>query len=100
MARRPVPARTRLSAQRMGAHISAWRKLQSLTAEQVADRAGISRVTLRKLEQGETTVGLDVFLNVVRVLGALDRIVEALDPYETDLGRARADQILPKRVRP
>lgn len=100
MARRPVPARTRLSAQRMGAHISAWRKLQSLTAEQVADRAGISRVTLRKLEQGETTVGLDVFLNVVRVLGALDRVVEALDPYETDLGRARADQILPKRVRP
>lgn len=100
MARPPIPAKTRLSAQRIGAHVTAWRKLQSLTAEQVADRAGISRDTLRSLEKGETTVGLDVFLNVARVLGTLDRVVEALDPYETDLGRARADQILPKRVRP
>jgi transcriptional regulator with XRE-family HTH domain len=94
-----VPARTRLAAQRIGAQLTAWRKLQSLTAEQVADRAGISRTTLRNLERGETTVGLEAFLNVARVLGTLDRLVEALDPYETDLGRARADQVLPKRVR-
>jgi transcriptional regulator with XRE-family HTH domain len=100
MARPPVPAKTRLSAQRVGAHLTSWRKLQNLTAEQVADRAGISRDTLRSLEKGETTVGLDVFLNVARVLGTLDRVVQALDPYETDLGRARADQVLPKRVRP
>ncbi|WP_395656516.1 helix-turn-helix domain-containing protein [Nocardioides sp.] len=79
--------------------MAAWRKLQGLTAEQVADRAGLSRGTLRRLENGETSVGLDVLLNVARVLGALDRVVEALDPYETDLGRARADEALPKRVR-
>lgn len=83
-----------------GAHLTAWRKLQRLTAEQVADRAGISRGTLHRLENGETSVGLDVFLNVVRVLGVLDRVVDAVDPYETDLGRLRADQALPKRVRP
>jgi transcriptional regulator with XRE-family HTH domain len=95
----PVPARTRLAAQRIGGHLTVWRKLQRLTAEQVADRAGISRDTLRKLERGEVTVGLNVLLDVARVLGTLDRIVEALDPYETDLGRARAEQTLPKRVR-
>lgn len=88
-----------MAAQRVGAHLSAWRKLQSLTAEQVAERAGISRGTLRRLENGETSVGIDVLLNVARVLGQLDRVVEAFDPYETDLGRARADQALPKRVR-
>lgn len=99
MTRPPAPAKTRISAQRIGVHLTTWRKLQSLTAGQVADRAGISRDTLRRMEKGETTVGLDVFLNVARVLGTLDRVVEALDPYETDLGRARADQALPKRVR-
>ncbi|HEY3509429.1 helix-turn-helix transcriptional regulator [Kribbella sp. NPDC051137] len=99
MARLPVPVRTRLAAERIGAHLTAWRKLQGLTAAQVADRAGVSRDTLRRLEHGETTVGLDVFLNVARVLGTLDRVVGTLDPYETDLGRARADQALPKRVR-
>lgn len=97
---RPVPARTRMAAQRIGAHLASWRKLQTLTAEQVAERAGTSRGTLRRLENGDTSVGFDVLLNVARVLGALDRVVEAFDPYETDLGRARADEALPKRVRP
>lgn len=96
---RPVPAKTRLSAQSIGAHLTTWRKLQSLTAAQVADRAGISRDTLRSLEHGKTSIGLGSFLDVVRVLGTLDRVVEALDPYDTDLGRARADQVLPQRVR-
>jgi len=100
MGKSPEPARTRLSAQRIGAHLTAWRKLQNLTAGQVADRAGISRDTLRHLERGETTVGIAVFLNVARVLGTLDRVVKALDPYETEVGRARADLSLPKRVRP
>lgn len=96
---RSLPARTRLSARRIGANLTAWRKLQRLTAEQVAERAGISRGTLRRLENGEPSVGLDVFLNVARALGVLDRLVESLDPYETDLGRARANETLPKRVR-
>ena len=38
---RPVPARTRLAAQHVGPHLTAWRKLQGLTADQVAERAGI-----------------------------------------------------------
>ncbi len=35
-----------------GEQIVTWRKLQGLTAEQVAERAGISRNTLRSIEQG------------------------------------------------
>jgi transcriptional regulator with XRE-family HTH domain len=97
--KRPTPARTRIAGERLGDHVAAWRKLLGLTAEQVAERAGISRSTLRRLEHGETSVTLETFLNVARVLGQLDQTVGALDPYETDLGRARADQRLPQRVR-
>ncbi len=97
--KRRTPVRTRLAATRLGEHLSTWRKLQGLTAEQVAERAGISRSTLRRLENGETGVTLETYLNVARALGQLDRAVDALDPYETDLGRARADEQLPKRVR-
>ncbi|MEP6650169.1 MAG: helix-turn-helix transcriptional regulator [Lapillicoccus sp.] len=97
---RPTPARTRAAAQTIGGHLSAWRRLQGLTAAQVADRAGTSRGTLSRLENGETSVGFEVLLNVTRVLGVLDRVVDSFDPYETDLGRARADQTLPQRVRP
>lgn len=99
MATRPTPVRTQRAAQQVGDHLRTWRKLLGLTAEQVAERAGITRQTLGRLERGEPTVGFDVVLNVLRALGQLDALVTALDPYESDLGRARADQVLPVRVR-
>jgi transcriptional regulator with XRE-family HTH domain len=71
----------------------------NLTAGEVAERANVSRTILRRLEHGDAGVGLDIFLSVVRALGQLDRVVEVLDPYETDLGRARAEDTLPQRVR-
>lgn len=92
-------ARVRRAGADIGVQLATWRKIQNLTAQQVAERAGISRDTLRRLEHGELGVSLEVLLNVARALGAMDRLVEALDPMTTDLGRARAAQALPKRVR-
>lgn len=91
--------KSRRTASTIGGQLRTWRKLLGLTAEQVAERAGISRGTLRRLEQGQTTVGFDIFLEVTRVLGLTEQILKAVDPYETDLGRARADQQLPQRIR-
>lgn len=99
MVSRPSPARTRRAAATIANHLASWRKLQGLTSDQVAQRAGISRSTLSRLETEGVGVNLSTFLDVVLALGQLDRLVEALDPYNSDLGRARADQQLPKRVR-
>ncbi|WP_445262986.1 helix-turn-helix domain-containing protein [Pseudokineococcus sp. 1T1Z-3] len=51
MAAKTTPARVRRAGQDIGSQLAAWRKLQDLTAQQVAERAGISRDTLRRLEQ-------------------------------------------------
>ena len=83
----------------LGTHVSNWRKLQRLTAAQVAERANISRDTLRAIEQGKGTVSTENLLRVLRILGILDAVVAAADPYQTDVGRLRMDEILPKRVR-
>jgi transcriptional regulator with XRE-family HTH domain len=88
-----------MAAKDIGQQLVTWRKLLGLTAEQVADRAGIARGTLGRLEHGDLGVGLGAVLSVAAGLGLLDGIVNATDPYETDLGRARADQALPQRVR-
>lgn len=96
---RPTPVRVKAAADSLGAQLVLWRKLQGLTAAQLAERAGIARGTLRRIETGDAGVNLEAFLNVARALGILDLIVKATDPYETDLGRARADEALPKRVR-
>lgn len=91
-------ARTQGSANRFGEHLATWRKLLNLTADQVAQRADISRPTLRRLENGGP-VGFDVVLAVTRALGLMDKLVDAVDPWESDIGRARAGTVLPKRVR-
>jgi transcriptional regulator with XRE-family HTH domain len=83
----------------LGERVATWRKLQRLTAAQVAERAGISRDTLRSIEQGKGTASTENLLRVLRILGILDPVLDAADPYQTDVGKLRADEILPKRVR-
>ncbi len=96
---RQVSYKTQRAAEDIGQQLAAWRKLRGLTAQQVADRAGVTRQTVSRLERGDLAVGMGVFLNVCRALGILERVAAATDPYETPFGRARADQTLPKRVR-
>jgi len=93
--------RTRKAATTLGDRLRTFRKLQGLTAEHVAERAGISRTTLRHVENGDTGVSLGTFLEVSRVLGVLEFVVDGTNPYETALGQALAEQNLelPKRVR-
>jgi len=99
MVTRPLPVQTKQAAVVLGGHLATWRKLQGLTAEQVAQRAGTTRQTLGKLERGDASVGMAVLLNVARALGQLSVLIDALDPYNSAVGLARVDEILPKRVR-
>lgn len=97
--KRPVPMATRLAARRIGENLSTWRRLYGLSSQQVAERAAVSRSTVSRLENGDPTVSFATFLNVCRAVGILDAISAATDPYETDLGRARADTAIPQRIR-
>jgi len=55
---------------------------------------------LRRLENADGGITLENVLRILRALGVLDSLSRALDPYETDVGRLRADEQLPQRVRP
>jgi transcriptional regulator with XRE-family HTH domain len=96
------PSKTPMAVTRalrhLGEHCGVWRRLRQLTAAEVADRAGISRDTVLRLEKGQG-VSLENLLRIARALGVLDHLTDALDPYATDVGRLRADESLPKRVR-
>lgn len=93
----PLPVQRRLRS--LGEDVRTWRKLQQLTAAQVADRAGIAPKTLLSLEHGEGSVSLENVFRVARALGLLEKLSEALDPYATDVGRLRTEEQLPERVR-
>jgi len=53
----------------MGENIKLARKRRKLTTTQVAERADIVRKTLYQIEQGNPSVAMGAYFNVLRVLG-------------------------------
>lgn len=94
--RTPIPVRR---AQReIAAHLSLARRQQRITVELLADRVGISVPTLRCL-LNDGAGSLENYLRVAHVLGLLDATVAAADPLNTPMGRLRANEDTPRRVR-
>ena len=60
----------------LGRDLTTWRKLRHLTAEQVADRAGVSRRTVLRLEGGQGA-SVENLLRVARALGVLELLTKA-----------------------
>lgn len=70
MVAKAVPVRVERAASDAGTSLAAWRRMQNLTAVQVAERADISRDTLRRLEHGDPGVSFGTVLAVARALGS------------------------------
>lgn len=58
-----------LILEQLGENIKLARKRRKLTAEQLAERAGIVRMTLYQIEKGNPGVAIGAYFNVLRVLG-------------------------------
>ena len=88
--KRALPFRTRQAAKDIEQSIHDWRRLQTITLDELADMAGVSRSTLSRLENGDPSVCLVALLNICNAFALTDRVIDAVDPYETDYRRARA----------
>lgn len=71
----------------VGENIKLARLRRKITATMLAERAGISRVTLRKVENGESSVTMAIYANVLFCLG-----------LENDLLRLAGDDPLGRRL--
>lgn len=96
MSTTPIPVKRSLRT--IGQNIASQRKLLGLTARMIAERAATTPPTISKLENGEGA-SLEITLRVLRVLGLMDDVVAATDPFGTERGRLMADEKLPERVR-
>lgn len=89
-----LPATARLLSQ-LGERLSLARRRRSLTALQVANRAGMSTMTLRSIERGGVGVTMGAYLSVLHVLG-LDGDLDLVAKQDA-LGHALQDAALPRR---
>lgn len=94
--RTPIPVSRAMRT--IAANLDLARRQQRITLDLLAERANLSVPTVRRLlNEGAGT--FENFLRVVRILGLLQGVEDATDPLNTPIGRARAEQDVPKRVR-
>ena len=80
----------------IGQLIRQHRKSFKITANAAAETAGISRVTLHRIEKGEPTVSMGAYLNVISALDLKFHLSKKGDA-ECDSNRSRVGQ-LPVRI--
>ena len=82
----------------MGEQIRLARLRWHLSAELVAERAGISRMTLSNIEKGSPSVAIGSYAAVLHALNGMDKDL-LLVAKDDELGRKLQDLELPTRRR-
>ena len=65
----------------------------------VADRAGISRETLAKIQKGDPGVGIGKYASVIFALGLGTKWMNLAEIAEDEIGLALDEERIPKRAR-
>lgn len=81
----------------LGQRLKDARLRRRFPMETVCARADISRPTLSKVENGDPSVAMGTYVQVLRVLGLLEDL--SLLAGEDTLGRRLQDESLPRRKR-
>jgi transcriptional regulator with XRE-family HTH domain len=78
----------------LGERMRLARLRRKMTAELFSERMGVSRETLRRLENGDPTIAMGTYMRALRVLN-LDKDIDALASDDA-LGRKLQDLELPQ----
>lgn len=89
---------TEMVLKTMGEQIKLARLRRNLTTELVAERAGISRASLWKVEKGEASVAIGIYAAVLHALNRMDQDL-LLVAKDDELGHQLQDLELVTRKR-
>jgi transcriptional regulator with XRE-family HTH domain len=93
----PIPALRAL--RKLGQDINDARRRRRITIELMAERAGLSKATISKVEKGEPTASMGAYSAVLFVLGLTDSLNKLADASHDLIGRQLEEENLPQRVR-
>ena len=93
----PIPVKRAL--QKLGRDLGDARKRRRIPMQLAADRAGISRTTLDKIENGDEGVGVGAYARILFVMGMVERFADLADLKYDQIGMELESEQLPKRIR-
>lgn len=93
----PIPVLR--AAKKLGLDLRDARRRRRIPTQLAAERAGISRTTLTKIEKGDIGVSFGAYARVLFILGMIDRLAELADPQFDRLGLHLEAENLPQRIR-
>ena len=93
----PIPVGR--SLRKLGMDLRDARRRRRISMYLVAERAGISRSTLDKIEKGEAGVSIGAYACVLFVLGLIDHLTDLADLRFDKFGIEIEMEHLPKRIR-
>lgn len=93
----PIPAIKAL--RKMGQDINDARRRRRISIALMAQRAGVSRATIGKIEKGDSTTSIGGYASVLFVLGMINRLSDLVDSMHDSIGRRLEDEKLPQRIR-
>jgi transcriptional regulator with XRE-family HTH domain len=93
----PIPVQKAL--RKLGQDIYDARRRRRIPVALMAERAGMTRVTLSRIEKGNPGVSMAGYAAVLFVLGMTDRLSDLADASHDLTGRQLAEEALPQRIR-
>ncbi len=93
----PIPVLKALH--KLGKDLNDARRRRRITLKLMAERAGVSRATLGKIERGDPTTSIGAYSAVFFVLGMIDRLNDLMDVVHDRMGLSLEEEKLPQRVR-
>ncbi|KUJ72450.1 helix-turn-helix domain-containing protein [Thiomicrospira sp. WB1] len=82
----------------IGLHLEQARLARRLKQSELAERAGVTRQTIGKIESGQS-VNSENLMKIIWALGLDEVLCQALSPENDTLARSLAFGSLPKRIR-
>jgi transcriptional regulator with XRE-family HTH domain len=84
---------------KLGQDIALARRRRRISTTLLAQRAFITRNTLRRAESGDAGVSIGIYATLLFVLGIVDRLADLADPGRDPLAVALEEERIPRRIR-
>ena len=91
--------RIETALRKLGQDIRDARKRRRISTSLMAERMGVTRVTLSRIEKGDPKVNMGAYAMAIMVLGKIEDLEMMIDRTKDPLGLNMLEESLPQRIR-